>query len=419
MVGGRARVLVVVAMLVACLIAPRARAAAQRATEEAEREYKLGYHALRDGDCAAALVHYRRSYELSPRPRTLFNMAVCEEELGLTVDAWHRYRAFLAAAEDRDAKIVVKARARIEALRATLTGKVAVSSNPPGATVSVDGGETRGVTPITLALAPGEHTIRLTMPAADPVERTVEVVPDQLETIALTLERLSSLVVVTDPADATIELDGEAVQVGRYEGLVTPGRHRLVVRRQGHRTRRLALDAVAGGTSVEHVRLEPASSTATLVIEGAPNAVVRVDGDAVPSSPVAPGVLSIRELQPGDHEIEVTEADVAWRDTVRVSDGEVVTVHLHLSHHPAWREPLGRGLGGLGVASLVGGSVLGVLALRDVASPSREEHDRGERRAWLADGLFVVSAVALVAAWRLLRGGASSASISRSFDEAR
>lgn len=313
-------------------------ASAQRAADEAQREYRLGYKALQAGNCAEALVHYRRSFELTPRPRTMFNMAACEEELGLSADAWRSYHAFLDLAEARDAEIVIKAKARIAALRGALRGKVTVESSPPGASVLVDGErEARGVTPLTLALEPGTHTIRLTMSNAAPTERTVEVNPDEVETLAVTLAT-SSAITVADPRAPSI--DGGEADLGDP-----------VPRRR------------------ERVRLPPPSSIATTRAARSPGEVVTVDLDAP-----------------------------------RVSRG---------------RRALGWGLGGLGVVGIAGGSVVGVLALRDVASPLPDEHDRGKRRALVADGLFVVSAVAVVAAWRLLRGRSPSVAITRTHEGTR
>jgi hypothetical protein len=286
-------------------------ASAQRAADEAQREFRLGYEALQAGDCPEALVHYRRSLELSPRPRTLFNMAACEEELGLAADAWRNYHAFLDLAEARDAKIVIKAEARIAALRRTLRGKLAVDSSPAGASVIVDGEpEVRGVTPLTLALEPGAHTIRLTMAGASPVERTIEIIPDQAETLAVDLAVSSS--------DAGTESPGEP--------------------------------------EVETVHPRTLPPMATLVVGTVP--------------PGEKGSVDLRARTPG-------RRSLAW------------------------------GLGGLGVGAILGGAVVGVLALRDVASPFGGEHDRGKDRALLADGLFAVGAVAVVVAWRYVRAGGS------------
>ena len=91
MTPSRAALVAAVIAAVAC-----ARAAhAQPAMADAEREYRRGYQALRAGDCDLAIVHYRRSLALVIRPRTLFNIATCQEQLGQKAEAAASYRAFL------------------------------------------------------------------------------------------------------------------------------------------------------------------------------------------------------------------------------------------------------------------------------------------------------------------------------------
>jgi hypothetical protein len=196
-----------------------ARVGAQREDDEARREYQRGYKALAQGDCTQALVHYRRSLELSPRPRTLFNIAVCEESLGHRSEAWRGYRAFLQIAEERDASIALEANARIAALTAELRGTVTIESSPPGASVRVDDErEARGTTPITLSLEPGTHSIRVTLPDAVPAERSVDVIPEELTVLTIALEPPP---VAVDPP--TVPALVESAPVERVQPVTAPG----------------------------------------------------------------------------------------------------------------------------------------------------------------------------------------------------
>jgi hypothetical protein len=418
--GPRARRVMLALVLV--LVGPRGApvpsfAQGAAADHDAEREYRLGYQALQAGDCLEALSHYRRSFDLVPRPRTLFNMAACEDQLGQAAEAWRNYHAFLSLAEPRDAEIVAKARVRIEALRARLAGRVSVASSPAGASVQVDGERaSAGTTPVTLTLPPGEHLVRISMKDAVAVERSVEVAPDGTTALTVELALPSAIMIEVEPADAAIEPgDGGAPTRGRFEAAVGPGRYSFTIQRDGYQRAEIVVDAIAGRTYEEHVRLRPTLATATLVIAGAPGAAVTVDGVPTPTSSTPSGALAMRDLAAGAHEIRVTRAGRApWRDALQLSPDEVVTVDLDL---PPQRTTTGRsvawGLGVSGLAGLIGGGVVGVLALRDVASPAPDDHDRGERRALVADGLFVVSAAALATAWWLVRGSSPSASIHR------
>lgn len=357
---------VLLALGLACVIASPARA--EDDTKDAEREYKLGFKALDAGDAAEALVHYQRSYELMARPRTLFNIATCQEQLGQDLEAWRNYHVFLDLAEARDVTIADRARASIEALRARLRGRVVVDSTPPGAEVRIDGArDARGLTPLTLSLAPGAHVVRISMPEVAAVERTVEISPDATTSLTVALTLPSAITIHVEPDDAVIEPeDGGASVEGTFEAAASPGRHTFTIRRKGYQTEQVVVDAVAGRTYERRVTLQPDPSAATLVVEG-----MRGPGETVTIA-----------LDPAPRRSR-TRTALAW------------------------------GSAALGVASLAGGSVLGVLALRGVTSDAPGDHDRGKSDALLADGLFVVGTAAIVAAWRLFRTSRSTATIRR------
>lgn len=394
--------------LALCLAVLPAPARAEAPDAVAQREYQLGYQALQAGDCVRALGHYQRSYALAPRPRTLFNMAACQETLQLDADAWRSYHAFLAQAEARDAEIAVKARARIEALRQRLTGRLAVDSTPPGAAVQLDGErQARGVTPLTLTLAPGPHRVRLARAGAIPAERTVEITPEAVSSLSVDLALPSAISIRVEPADALIvPAEGGAPARGRLELPVSPGHYAFTIRRPGYRSEQIAIDAVASRTYEQRVILQP-DARATLVIEGAAGGAVTLDGRAAPTA----GVLAMRDIATGAHAVRVERPGRSpWSADLHLAAGETVTVAVDLA--PRHRA-LAWTAGGVGLAALAAGSVVGVFALRDVTSPVAGDHDRGKSRALVADGMFAVSAVAFVAAWRLARGRASTATIRR------
>lgn len=400
--------------LVVALLLLAGVARAQPAVTEAEREFRRGYQALQAGDCVAALVHYRRSLALAPRPRTQFNIAACQEELGQLVEAADGYRAFLARAEARDAAIAATARARLDALRLRLRGRVTLESEPPGAAVQLDGERApRGVTPLTLALEPGAHVVRIGAGDAA-VERAIEVSPASVTALRVELPRPAVIAVAVEPGDAQIALDGGAPVRGRLEVAVRPGRHLVALRRPGFVDEQLAIDAVAGRSVEQRVRLRAAPVTTALVIRGIAGATVRLDGRAVGATADAGG-LTIAGVAVGVRELRVERAGrVPWRGTVAIDPGEAVEVALRLPPTPTpTRASLRWGLRGAGVAGIAAGGVVGVLALRDVASPIAADHDRGKTRALIADALFVVGSAALIAAWRLGRGRAATATIHR------
>lgn len=402
-----------IALLIVHLVGAGHPAHAQSAEAAAEHEFRIGYRALQAGNCSDALVHYRRSLELVQRPRTLFNIATCEEDLGQQVAAWHSYQSFLRLAEERDAAIVVEARARIEALRKRLRGQVSVESSPSGASVNVDGErQARGQTPVTLSLEPGRHVLRVSMPGAVAVERTVEVVPEDQTSLRVELALPSLISIRTDPADAIIEpRSGGATAIGWLELSAKPGRHAFVIHRNGFRSEHVEIDALAGRTHDVRVNLRPEPATSTLVVTGAAGATITIDG-----KPTSTALLrEPRELPVGGHEVMIEHGGrVVWRRELQFSPGEIVRLDVDLPPpRSSTRRALTWSIGGFGVASLTAGGVIGTLALRDVTSERTDVHERGKTRALVADGLFVAGAAALVVAWRLMRNDAASAQVRR------
>lgn len=115
----------------AVLIATTPALAQESDAELAKKEYELGYAALQAGDYEQALDHYQRSYAITPRPRTLFNIAVAEEKLDRIEDAIRHYTEFLAGAEERDEEFKTQARLKIDELKKRLPPKAA-DAEPSG-----------------------------------------------------------------------------------------------------------------------------------------------------------------------------------------------------------------------------------------------------------------------------------------------
>jgi serine/threonine-protein kinase len=135
------------------------------------------------------------------------------------------------------------------------SGTLLIDSDPPGASVSVDG-EPRGLTPLTLRdLAVGAYAItlersgyetfrqRVTLSEATPraelkpvLERAAPVPPTQ-----------ATLTVLSTPFGAGVTLDGTAVGQTPLTNLrVRPGSHRVELRKPGYEPWSQTIDAAAG-----------------------------------------------------------------------------------------------------------------------------------------------------------------------------
>jgi TonB family protein len=132
-----------------------------------------------------------------------------------------------------------------------ILGAVHVESQPPGATVTVDG-QPRGVTPLDVPdLALGHHDVKVELKGYTPAAQPVELVADTPRAeLKLTLARVTPAMGVADilstPLGATVKVDGAVVgRTPLVDFKLKPGPHRVEVSRDGYET--WSETATAGG----------------------------------------------------------------------------------------------------------------------------------------------------------------------------
>ena len=134
-------------------------------------------------------------------------------------------------------------------------GTLSVQTNPSGVSVDVDG-QPRGVTPLTLSLSPGRHTLKLANEGnvrSMPITITAGGQVSQLIELPRASSLLGELQVRTEPAGAQVTVDGHVY--GRspltVEGLA-PGAHAVLLENET-------------GSMTQDVKIE-AGTTASLVV---------------------------------------------------------------------------------------------------------------------------------------------------------
>jgi len=145
------------------------RAEARKAYGEAESKFQ-------SGDFEAALAGYKAANDAVPAAQTLYKMAICLDKLDKTSDAIAAYAAFLSSnpPASMEAK-VTEAQGRVTDLKKKTPVVVKVKSDPPGASVSVDGVAQMGVTPLDVKSTPGHHKVHLTSPGYEAVDKEIDV----------------------------------------------------------------------------------------------------------------------------------------------------------------------------------------------------------------------------------------------------
>lgn len=261
-------------------------------------------------------------------------------------------------------------------------GTLVVQTNPSGASVDVDG-ERRGVTPLSLDLPPGRHTLKL---ATEGSVRSMPVMITAGGQVSHFIELprasavLGELRVRTDPPGAQVTVDGHAYGQSplTVEGLA-PGVHTVVLQNEmGSFTQEVKIEA---GTTASLVM--PMTAPANAPVSGwiAVNAPAELqiyeDGQLLGTSQTDRIMVSI-----GRHRLQVVNESLGYSEShvVNVSPGRVTTLK------PAW--PMGSvSLNAIPWAEVwIDGRSVGETPLGNVAVPvGRHEvvfrhPDLGERR---------------------------------------
>jgi len=211
---------------------------------------------------------------------------------------------------------------------APATGTLAIQTNPAGASVVIDG-QASGVTPLSVSLSAGPHTLEL---SADGVHRTIPITMAARAELSQFIEMPQAAAVVgqldvrTDPAGAKVSVDGQRRGVSplTVTGLV-PGSHMVVLENEL-------------GSVNEDVTIEP-GGTASLVVpmrspQGAP-----VSGWISISAPAELQVFENQRLlgstrtdrimvATGRHDLEFVNDALGYRSakTIQVGPGQVASV---------------------------------------------------------------------------------------------
>lgn len=295
------------AFAIAALLAAPARA--DNTADEADVAFSLGNAAFTRRQYDEALAAYFLSYRLVPNRNVLFNIARCYEAQGRHDEAYRYWNdLFVDASLPAAERVEVKQALKRLAPRVSL---VTVSSTPPGADLFVDRRDlgSRGRTPQTIAVSPGQHTFLLGLAGHRDAEVTLTAVRGRQVAREVALTPLTGAVDVRGtPTGAELRETSEGPVLGRVPSVLKlpPGNRLLVVTAPGHLPQQLVVAVRADETSQATVTLqeEPKPTGTVVVTANRPQAVVRVDGR---DSGFTPTVLT---LPVGDYDIEVATDEV-------------------------------------------------------------------------------------------------------------
>lgn len=309
---------------------------------------------------AEAIEEFLWSNRIVPNSRVGFNVALCFLQLGDLENAYAYFSEYLAGedtAEGADARRAQAAR-YVGEMSASVA-LVRVTSEPAGATVYVDTEEhgAYGVTPRTLALPVGAHTLTFRADGHHAVTQTVALERGRTVDLNVELARIVGTVVFTaaEPTafvlrDASENVVLEGTAPGEFR--VAPGVYTVSGGNERQRVESAIVRVTAGDTLTNELRLapRPAVTSEASITANVPGALVWVDGEEAGFAPVLlPGLaLGTRRLRvevpghdPWEGEMDVRERERTW-----------VTATLRESGPPR-RSPAGYIVGSLGLAALL------------------------------------------------------------------
>jgi hypothetical protein len=165
------------AALALALAAPAAHAQTPPPSDAARADFERALSLAEAGDCKQALPLFVRSYAASPANGPLFNMALCERDLGLVASAVRHFEELarkLPPGDDRlreTAKSLASLAPRVPHVRIRLA-----PGAPANASVTLDGEPVAaGALGTLLPLDPGDHAVRVAAPGRPARESSLRV----------------------------------------------------------------------------------------------------------------------------------------------------------------------------------------------------------------------------------------------------
>ncbi len=217
---------VVLALETTALAQPKKKPLREQLNAEAQKHWDTALALYTRNQWDGARTSFNAAYDASKNPRVLFNVAVCDKNLGRYARAIDVFKQELAegkglldAAEEADVK------AQIAGLE-QFVARVTIEVNEPGAEVYVDEQKV-GVSPLPapVSVSLGERRIRATKPGFAEARESLELKGGATRTLQLKLAPMTKTSVVSisvvGPANAVVKIDGKEVGSAPYRGQVT------------------------------------------------------------------------------------------------------------------------------------------------------------------------------------------------------
>jgi hypothetical protein len=233
-------------------------------TGPAKADYETAMLLYEAEDYQGAMLKFQLAYNASEEPRLLWNLAVCEKALrhyARALPLIHRYLAeaanVISDTDKQDAEDLAQ-------VISNFVGSIRIEANQPGAAVYVDDVKV-GRTPVVgnIDVDMGDRKVTLKKRGFKDVTEQVRVYgPGKPQHVVFKLERdlpAATLEIVAG-AGQWISVDDGTVGRGRWDGMVSLGKHVIRVSGNGLKTKEVQADLSNGGHVTMWVVAEPLES---------------------------------------------------------------------------------------------------------------------------------------------------------------
>jgi hypothetical protein len=320
---------------------PKKKPIREQLSEDGKRHWDTALALYLRGLWDGARTSFSAAFDASKNPRVLFNVAVCEKNLGHFGRAIETFQRELEMGKGQlDADEQAEVVAQIQGLEA-FVARVTIGVSEAGAEVYVDDVKV-GDSPLSgsVTVAIGERKIRVTKAGFVDAHETRELKAGANATVAIRMSPVQKVaqvdIEVVGPTTAAIKIDGREVGVAPYKGTVA-------VSGEPHSFSAEAMGFVTTSQSVivredEPVRLTlqlaPDQSKGRLVVNASPNgATIELDGHVMGASRWDGPVTA------GQHQVVVRKAGYyTWSHDVDVPKGgeRAVTATLNADRNTSF-----------------------------------------------------------------------------------
>ncbi len=212
--------------------------------------------------------------------------------------------------------------------------RLAVNSNPTGATVYLNGAFFAATPTGDRDVTPGQYTVTMEKTGYHPKDTVVSVPEGQTVRISMSLipitQPITKLAVSSVPTGASVYLDGNYFsQTNTGDMDVKPGQHALRLEKAGYISKDTTVSVPSGQTVRISLTLTPVTSPVTkLSVTSVPTgANAYVDGAFFAATPTG-----YHNVAPGQHTLKLEKTGYVTKDTtISVPEGQSVSVNVNLT----------------------------------------------------------------------------------------